>query len=224
MNSWFFAKKPDFIAARVGVRRETLYNWKKDPLFEQELSKRSEELWQDSKKALARGNLRLVVSVAKKYRHKGLAFLDLIQEGNTGLLRSIEKFEYRKGWKFSTYASWWIRQAVTRAIADHSRTVRVPVHAVDTMLKLHKIKEYLFHELQRKPTFEEIAAASGCSLDMVKLIIKSTRKTLSIDKTVGNEDSSYLGDLIENENSEDPFDAARKDNTIDRLGKILNSL
>ncbi len=191
---------------------------------ELEIAQKMEEGCQYSKKILTICNLRLVVSIAKKYTGRGILFLDLIQEGNQGLMRAVDKFDYRKGYKFSTYATWWIRQAITRAIADQARTIRVPVHMVETINKLRKSIRELMQDLGRKPTELEIADYTGISLDKVQEIIGISQIPLSLETPIGDEEGNYLGDFVEDQSMESPEAVIAKDNIKDGLNAVLNDL
>jgi RNA polymerase primary sigma factor len=180
--------------------------------------------YEQAKRDLSGGNLRLVVSIAKKYRNRGLPFLDIIQEGNTGLMRAVDKYEYKRGYKFSTYATWWIRQAITRAIADHARTIRVPVHMIETMSKLRNIQKHLLQELGREPTTEEIAHRAKMPLEEVRRVMKISRHPISLDRPVGESEDSHFGDFIEDERQESPSDSATSDMLRSRINDILKTL
>ncbi|MBL0927394.1 MAG: RNA polymerase sigma factor RpoD [Phycisphaerales bacterium] len=180
--------------------------------------------YEQAKRDLSAGNLRLVVSIAKKYRNRGLSFLDIIQEGNTGLMRAVDKYEYKRGYKFSTYATWWIRQAITRAIADHARTIRIPVHMIETMSKLRNIQKQLLQELGHEPTIEELADRAKMSVAETRRVMKISRHPISLDRPVGESEDSYFGDFIEDERQEAPAQMAASDMLKSRIESILKTL
>src|SRR5271155_2456026 len=189
-----------------------------------EIMKKRFQEYEQAKRDLSGGNLRLVVSIAKKYRKRGLSFLDLIQEGNTGLMRAVDKYEYRRGYKFSTYATWWIRQAITRAIADQARTIRIPVHMIETMSKLRNVSKKLLQEKGREPTIEETARAAGISVEETRRVLKISRHPISLDRPVGESEDSYFGEFIEDDSAESPVQAATQEMLKDKIDQGLKTL
>ncbi|MBY0262449.1 MAG: sigma-70 family RNA polymerase sigma factor, partial [Phycisphaerales bacterium] len=215
----------------VAVRREELMGLRNLVLEEpDELLRRVRELatvfweYEQAKRDLSGGNLRLVVSIAKKYRNRGLPFLDVIQEGNTGLMRAVDKYEYKRGYKFSTYATWWIRQAITRAIADHSRTIRIPVHMIETMSRLRNIAKLMLQQTGQEPTMEELAEKAGMSVAETRRVMKISKNPVSLDRPVGETEDSSLGDFLQDEKTEAPADTAAQDMLKNRIEQVLKSL
>ena len=199
-------EEPEAIAARCAVLKTVFWEY------------------EQAKRDLSGGNLRLVVSIAKKYRNRGLSFLDIIQEGNTGLMRAVDKYEYKRGYKFSTYATWWIRQAITRAIADHARTIRIPVHMIETMTKLRNIQKDALQKTGVEPTIEEIATTAGMSIVETRRVMKISRHPVSLDRPVGEGDDSYFGDFIEDERQQTPSDSAAQEMLAKRIEQVLKTL
>ncbi|MGR3221432.1 MAG: RNA polymerase sigma factor RpoD [Candidatus Anammoxibacter sp.] len=207
--------------------KSLLYELKENPRIVEKRIKLIDVLSKEheiSKRKLSGANLRLVVSIAKKYRNRGLSFLDLIQEGNTGLMRAVDKYEYRRGFKFSTYATWWIRQAITRSIADQARTIRIPVHMIETMSKIRNISKKLIQDKGREPTIQEIAKGVKISVAEAKRVLKISRHQVSLDRPVGESEDSSFGDFVEDERAESPVTAATQELLKERIENVLQTL
>jgi len=220
-------------AGAVAKEKIAILKSREENATEEELAEIKEEIknlqkdldaGDEAKKRLAEANLRLVVSIAKRYVGRGMLFLDLIQEGNLGLIKAVEKFDYRKGYKFSTYATWWIRQAITRAIADQARTIRIPVHMVETINKLIRVSRQLLQELGREPTPEEIAAEMNMPVERVREILKISQEPVSLETPIGEEEDSHLGDFIQDDNVPVPADAAAFTLLKEQLEEVLGTL
>ena len=218
------ADKLERLRRRVDLIVEQIKEGPEEMALRVHLMDRRYAAFESAKKQLSAGNLRLVVSIAKKYRHRGLQFLDLIQEGNTGLMKAVEKYEYQRGYKFSTYATWWIRQAITRAIADQARTIRIPVHMIETMSKLRKISKQLVQELHREPIVEELAEEAGLSISETRRILKISKHPISLDRPIGDSDDSYFGDFIEDKSVESPVSVASYEMLKDKIEQVLDTL
>jgi RNA polymerase primary sigma factor len=229
-----FTRRIDELRCKISERRPLLIEYRNLLLATQETPssvrnrvrflKQVFAEYQQAKRELSEGNLRLVVSIAKKYRNRGLSFLDLIQEGNAGLMRAVDKFEYRRGFKFCTYATWWIRQAITRAVADQSRTIRIPVHMVETMSRVRNVSRQLLQDYGREPTIEETAKKARTSVDEARRVLAMSRYPISLDRPVGNSEDSQFGDLLPDGAAESPATGASQEMLRQRINKVLKTL
>ena len=217
---------PEDDSCRDALKEIEMQLWMPVPQFLEhyKVMRQSVKDAQDAKREMIESNLRLVISIAKKYTNRGLAFLDLIQEGNMGLMKAVEKFEYRRGYKFSTYATWWIRQAITRSIADQARTIRIPVHMIETINKLMRVQKKLVQDLGREPTPDEISAECGMPVEKVRSVLKMAQQPISMQQPVGDSDDTSFGDFLEDKSAENPMDGASYNSLRDKIGDVLNTL